>query len=578
MDEVSTQPDDPSRRHNGTPAPPDGGAERAPNGHAIGYTAAAVAGPGGVAGVRIDTTEDSANVAEWLSRVVTRVGAITGAFAGLVAFLYVIGGAVMWIRFRSAGLPADQAVSLVPRDQLLVIGLRVLVLPALLSGAVFALLAQRQRRRQLEYATWGQVPLRASLCWLGAIVVLGLVVPLTPGALAWPIAAFALWAGWHQCIAEAFRPTDPRTFPLWRAVGLAVLLSAGVSLARQFDSPVQLPSATVQVGDRPSQTGVLVSANSDQVAVGFRERGEIMIFARSQLSNFLVGPTLDRRAPRASLLSRVLKGGAWAATPLELWCGGERYELWQLSKLCRTQPSLADPVAKVEDGTVTTLLACPRQATRGCAGVLRLETADRYKVRLDGQDRFGVVDLGIKPFQIPAGEELRVKIVAQPKAQVLLGAAGAPVKLVATISLDRAGEAVIATRPLEACFPKVSWTHRHKELAGPSSCDVLAHGGGSPKRHEPKPRVGDPSGSKPQRPKTSTGSGQRTGAPSRPEADPTGPGTGAPAPGDEGQAPERTPTPAPEETPQPDTTPGPTPTPDSPPAPDDTIELGPPVE
>jgi hypothetical protein len=37
------------------------------------------------------------------------------ALAGTVGLVYVIGGAVMWLRFRQAGLPADQAVALLPK-------------------------------------------------------------------------------------------------------------------------------------------------------------------------------------------------------------------------------------------------------------------------------------------------------------------------------------------------------------------------------------------------------------------------------------------------------------------------------
>src|SRR3954471_7128259 len=121
----------------------------------------------------------AALLADWLSSAAGRIGAITGAAAGSVALMYVVGGAVMWIRFRRAGLPADQAVALVPRNDLMVVGLRVLVLPALLAGGVFLGLALRQRRRHRQgvFNGWDKVKLRLSLCWLIAIVALVLVVP-----------------------------------------------------------------------------------------------------------------------------------------------------------------------------------------------------------------------------------------------------------------------------------------------------------------------------------------------------------------------------------------------------------------
>ena len=56
--------------------------------------------------------------------------AITAVLASTVGLLYVIGGTVMWLRFHEANLPADRAVALVPKNDLLILGLRVMVIPA----------------------------------------------------------------------------------------------------------------------------------------------------------------------------------------------------------------------------------------------------------------------------------------------------------------------------------------------------------------------------------------------------------------------------------------------------------------
>ncbi len=52
------------------------------------------------------------------------VGALKslGTAAGVATFVAVTGGAITWVRFHSVGIPADQAVAKVPREQLLVIG------------------------------------------------------------------------------------------------------------------------------------------------------------------------------------------------------------------------------------------------------------------------------------------------------------------------------------------------------------------------------------------------------------------------------------------------------------------------
>src|SRR4051794_35538482 len=165
MQAVRTDPSGAVRHEQGLVAAPE--SELTAAGRGGTYAVATAAGSATDGGpVAVAAAADSANLTESLARVASRIGAITGTFAGLLALFYVIGGAVMWIRFHSSGLPADEAVALVPRDQLLVVGLRVLVLPALLSGLVFLLLAQRHRRRQLARPTWRSVPRRASLCWL----------------------------------------------------------------------------------------------------------------------------------------------------------------------------------------------------------------------------------------------------------------------------------------------------------------------------------------------------------------------------------------------------------------------------
>jgi hypothetical protein len=82
---------------------------------------------------------------------VTQVAGLIGVFGGLLGVLYVIGGAVMWLRFDAVGIPPDQAVPLVPKADLLVVGLRVMVLPALATAGVLIALASIRRGRALEF-------------------------------------------------------------------------------------------------------------------------------------------------------------------------------------------------------------------------------------------------------------------------------------------------------------------------------------------------------------------------------------------------------------------------------------------
>jgi hypothetical protein len=67
---------------------------------------------------------------------------LLGATAGIAAFVAFVGGALMWLRFDALGLPADRAVSLLPRELLLTVGVHALIVPAMVGlGAVIALYA-----------------------------------------------------------------------------------------------------------------------------------------------------------------------------------------------------------------------------------------------------------------------------------------------------------------------------------------------------------------------------------------------------------------------------------------------------
>ena len=65
---------------------------------------------------------------------------LVGAATGLAALITFVGGAILWIRFDALHLPADQALNLLPKQLLLVVGGHALLAPILV-----ALLAGRPR-------------------------------------------------------------------------------------------------------------------------------------------------------------------------------------------------------------------------------------------------------------------------------------------------------------------------------------------------------------------------------------------------------------------------------------------------
>jgi hypothetical protein len=58
-----------------------------------------------------------------------------GASAGIAAFIALVGGALLWLRFDALGLPADRAVTLLPREMLITVGAHALLGP-LIAGLI----------------------------------------------------------------------------------------------------------------------------------------------------------------------------------------------------------------------------------------------------------------------------------------------------------------------------------------------------------------------------------------------------------------------------------------------------------
>ena len=309
-----------------------------------------------------------------------------GAAAGTTAIVYVIGGMVMWLRFRKAGLPADQAVAVMERQQLLVIGLRLMVLPAVLTGAL----------------AWAVMSLRGSVLVLGdrtrvivktalavVLAALGLMLPFSFASVTWVIAALVV-VGY---LRYERRPLSAR----WRKRGgslpfvrrraghdaspfvatlLVVVVAALVSLGRQLDQPVHLLTATVDIEGRAAPLeGVYVSGDSDEVFVGVED--QLRAIPRSTVRSVALGPP-GERAPSPSLASRLLGGGRYSITPFEWWCDGERYGWGEVGDLCQTQLEILTPRFDLAGDAVPVRVRCPAAAGGPCRGHLRLTSREPY--------------------------------------------------------------------------------------------------------------------------------------------------------------------------------------------------------
>lgn len=359
------------------------------------------------------------------------------AAAGTAAIIYVVGGMVMWLRFRKAGLPPDHAVALMERQQLLVIGLRLMVLPAALTGAL-AWLVTRRRGRWDQFSGPVRRALKTSLVILVALF--ALLLPFSFASATWVLAALVVMGylryerrpAWEVPAASPDPPPErsrrePRAegragvaglalevqkravelavraaetwswvtlyLPLKRRVTrqaspliatmLVVIVAALVSLGRQLDQPIQLLGATVS-SKEPARTveGVYISSDSDEVFIGVDS--EIKAIPRATVLEVAIGPPRER-APSPSLMSRALGGNRFAITPFEWWCNGERYGWGDVEDLCRTQVELVKPKNEnvqrrdLAGDAVPVTLRCPAAAKEPCRGFLRMTSTNQYQ-------------------------------------------------------------------------------------------------------------------------------------------------------------------------------------------------------
>ncbi len=381
------------------------------------------------------------------------------AAAGTAAIVYVVGGMVMWLRFRKAGLPPDHAVALMERQQLLVIGLRLMVLPAALTGAL-AWLVTRRRGRWEQSSDAVRRVLKTGLVILA--VAFALLLPFSFASATWVLAALVVvgylryerrpaWvvpaaspdpppgrsrreqraddragvAGLAREVHERAAALATRLAESWswiklylpikRRVGrpaspliatmLVVIVAALVSLGRQLDQPIQLLGATVSAKD-PARTieGVYISSDSDEIFIGMEN--EIRAIPRATVREVAIGPPRER-APSPSIMSRALGGNRFAITPFEWWCNGERYGWGDVRNLCRTQIELVksdDQKVQRRDlagDAVAVTLRCPAAAKKPCRGFLRMTSNNRYQFGPAGLPRPVLFRARVRPIGAP---------------------------------------------------------------------------------------------------------------------------------------------------------------------------------
>jgi hypothetical protein len=251
-----------------------------------------------------------------------RVSPVLGAVAsglGVAGFVTFVGGAVHWARFDGAGLPAEEAVSVVPTQNLAVTGAGVLAPAVLVALAAVGLLFifrtltgprdERLPARGQEIAeSYGNVI--RGLAMAGGVFVgalLWFVVTVDePGR--WEIVVAVLVGAFAIILTGAVASGTNRFLYLATTTFLAFsLFLSAVSFARERDASDVRATALVRQ-NKKATIGFFIAETSSRVYLGrlelkvvddlttneFVEREQRLIAVdKSQVTDFAIGPPRD---------------------------------------------------------------------------------------------------------------------------------------------------------------------------------------------------------------------------------------------------------------------------------------------
>lgn len=237
------------------------------------------------------------------------LGAV-GKATGIVAFVYFVGGAIVWERLHVLRLPATQGVEPLPRELLLVVGARALAWP--LALGLLAIVAVHALSRLPQPGT--RVPVyavhlklvrlpppstrtlvRATYVTLVGLfgAALGLTVQFETVQQAIFVGCFGLFAGVGLALARVERAT-PRQVSVGLFVSLA-LVGVVVEAVDIYRPPVHLEYANVFLSHGKKEvSGFFIGETADTVYIARNKNshvcGWITALPRSEISRLSILP------------------------------------------------------------------------------------------------------------------------------------------------------------------------------------------------------------------------------------------------------------------------------------------------
>lgn len=237
--------------------------------------------------------------ASWarLSEALPAIGSLVAIAAGASALVYVVGGAVMWVRLEQADLPALPALTVVPRETLLAIGLGQLLGPAVLASVTFVIMGAATRKILSMFTKRNRA--RMSTIHMNRVFVLSALVA-TSVAITLMILPFswaqALTAITVIALAAYLLYLERRHFHTGRPYRIEFVLVATVvvsclAVALQLEEPTWLEGVQVATADGTTR-GHYVASTSNAVYVG--ARGTLIAVPAARVERVEISPPPSR--------------------------------------------------------------------------------------------------------------------------------------------------------------------------------------------------------------------------------------------------------------------------------------------
>jgi hypothetical protein len=247
-----------------------------------------------------DQADKAGGVAAWFP--------VLSSLAAAAAFLYVIGGLVLSIRFARADVPAARAISLVPASRLVETALSGLVLPVvgLILVCAAALWVRRVLYEARPQAPRRKIAVRTTFIAFGLFLILAAIVGVPP-----TVAGFGIWAvvsAWGFFVLWVGRPLggERANEPLPKAlltVSALIAFSAAILIA-ETEKPTKLEPARVRLRDGSEVRGLFIAQTGEALYVG--QPRAIVAIPNERLQQVRIGPP-PRRKEQRGLADRWLR-------------------------------------------------------------------------------------------------------------------------------------------------------------------------------------------------------------------------------------------------------------------------------